>query len=120
MFVISFEKYAFVARTSLDQSIDGFARPRSAINVVAQENLYRSTVLVSREIFIDLRKAFVQQIQAAMDVTDGVNPNAFWQRRIPSTASLDELVLKGNLHGVFPITALVPVTARTRARAFEY
>lgn len=68
----------------LDQPIDGPTRRRAAIDVVAQENVNRSTCWPLFQIVLAEPYELVQEIQPAMDITNGINSDTTGKARDPS------------------------------------
>jgi hypothetical protein len=60
--------------TMFDQSIDGFARRRPAIDIIAQKNVNRSHGRAKREIGVDPSQQLVEQIEATMNVAYSIDP----------------------------------------------
>jgi hypothetical protein len=57
-----------------DQSIDRLARPRPAIDIVAQKNVNRSHRRPERDIGFNPRQQFFEQIEPTVNVANGINP----------------------------------------------
>lgn len=57
----------------LNESLDRFARPMPAINVIAQEHIDRPDRWKLRYIRVDESQQLIEQIQSTMDIADGVD-----------------------------------------------
>src|SRR3954466_2052346 len=84
LLVVAFQENTFVCLGMCDQAVDGLARRRPAIDIVAQKNANRSGGGTRRHVVADPRQQFIEKVEAAMDVADGVNPYTGRQRRTPS------------------------------------
>jgi hypothetical protein len=58
----------------LDQSIDRFARRCPAIDIITQKDVKRSYRRAERDIAADPSQQFIEQIEATVNVADGIDP----------------------------------------------
>src|SRR5882724_2442960 len=58
----------------IDQPIDGPARGRAAIDIIAQKDIDRPARWASGDIGIDPGQKFLEQIEAAMNIADRIDP----------------------------------------------
>jgi hypothetical protein len=85
--MVSLQEYGFMSRTMFDQSIDRLARRRPSIDLATQENINRSRRRPGRDIGADPSQQFFEQIEAPVNVADGINPYTCRQRRVPPAHS---------------------------------
>jgi hypothetical protein len=64
---------ALMPATSVDQHIDGLARIRAAIDIVAEEHVEGSHWLGPRKMKIDRSKNVRKQVGTSMNVADGID-----------------------------------------------
>jgi hypothetical protein len=72
--MVALQEDALVHLTVLDQSVDRFTRRRTTIDIVAQENVNRPYRRSKHDISADPGQQFIEQIEATMNVADGINP----------------------------------------------
>src|ERR1700716_3115833 len=82
-FMVSLQEYGFMRRPMFDQSIDRFARRWPAIDIITQKNVYRSLRRTERDIGLDPSQQFIEQIEAAVNVADGIDSQTCRQRWTP-------------------------------------
>ena len=58
-----------------DQSIDRFARGWPAIDIITQKHVKRSCRRAERDIAADPSQQLIEQVKAAMNVADGIDPH---------------------------------------------
>ena len=68
--------------TSFDEQIDGSAGFRSAVNIVAKENMDRPHRADRREVSIDYDEHLLKQVGAAVNISDRVDTNSVRQPRL--------------------------------------
>src|SRR6185437_3462536 len=78
--VIATQENRFMRGTLADQSIDRFARPLSAVDIVAEENENRPLDRTARLILRDPAEQLVEQVEATMNVADSVDPDTLGER----------------------------------------
>ncbi len=72
--MISFQADKVSHLVSFKQTIDDLARLRSAVDIISNQNLSVISRWMLSEIPVDLGKHLIEQIEAAMDVANCVDP----------------------------------------------
>jgi hypothetical protein len=71
--MIALQEYRFMLVSMLNESVDRFARPVTAINVITQEHVDRPDRWKLRYIRVDERQQLIEQVQSAMDIADCID-----------------------------------------------
>jgi hypothetical protein len=86
-FVIAFQENSFVGGAMADQSIDGLPGAPATVDIIAEKNMNRSRHRTVGQIRLDPGEQFLEQVEATMNVADGVDPGTPGKRRLPSCNS---------------------------------
>lgn len=78
-FVVAFQEHHVSTPAALDQEVERRERVRSAIDIVAEIYLDRVTWPAVRNIGVDDRQHLFEQMRAAVNIADRVDPNSIRQ-----------------------------------------
>lgn len=79
--MVAFQEHRVAAASAPDREVERRSRVRPAIDVIAKEDLDRAVWLAVGDIGVDDLKHLFEQVSAAMNVADCINPNAIRQFR---------------------------------------
>lgn len=73
--MIALEEDALVAAAAVDQKIDGLSRRRSAIDIVAQENMKTAHRCGVSDVVVDRGEHVLKEVRASVNIADCVDSN---------------------------------------------
>lgn len=115
-FMVALQEYRLMRLSMFDQSIDRFAGRWTAIDIITQKNVNRSHRRAERDIGVDPSQQYVEQIQATMNVADGIDPQTCRQRW---TSPLHSEFLKARKRGSHSSTRHCRTDSISREHPFD-